>query len=293
MSAYPHRMGVERFTAEFLAWCRTQGVDFRDALTLGRQDFDVVSRDLSALGIPTHLDQSRTAEPFFAELGATTTASIDASPFEGATITHDLARPLPAELVGRFTVVFDGGTLEHIFDFPRALENALSAVTPGGHFITVGPTNNDAGHGMYQFSPELWFRALGQSSGFRVRRVLLREMRGLCTQWWDVRDPADVGSRPMFTSAHPAQLYVLAERVDASSVAVEVAQSDYAAAWATGSAPVFANGRSQIADLLRGPFVGRWLGRAGLRPRPAWFNRPRYRSLRRHFTPAGRHLLGA
>lgn len=46
---------------------------------------------------------------------------------EGATdFTIDLAQPLPPELAGRFDLVFNHTTLEHVFEFSRAFENICS-----------------------------------------------------------------------------------------------------------------------------------------------------------------------
>lgn len=289
-SAYPRPMGVERHATEFLQWCLADGVDFTTPLTLGRQDFNVIAPDLARLGLPSSLADAVHAEPLLTELGATSTASLDASDFEGATIVHDLSAPLPSPMHATFSVVLDIGTLEHVFEFPAALRHALSAVTIGGHFVTIGPVNNDAGHGMYQFSPEMWFRALGPENGFRVRRVLLREMKGRGSTWWDVRDPALVGTRPMFTTAHPAQLYVLAERISGGAADGSVMQSDYAAAWELDSPPIFDLGCPRLIDRVRTQ-SNRVLRRIGRRGRPRWFDRPGYRQLPEHFTDAGRTLL--
>ncbi|MCA1572803.1 MAG: hypothetical protein LC798_21415 [Chloroflexi bacterium] len=43
-------------------------------------------------------------------------------------------------------MVLDGGTLEHVFDYPTALRGALDAVRLGGHFIAVTPANGWCGH---------------------------------------------------------------------------------------------------------------------------------------------------
>jgi 2-polyprenyl-3-methyl-5-hydroxy-6-metoxy-1,4-benzoquinol methylase len=53
--------------------------------------------------------------------------------------------------------VFDGGTLEHIFDYPTAIKNCMKMVKPGGHLLLTTPANNWFGHGFYQFSPELFY----------------------------------------------------------------------------------------------------------------------------------------
>src|SRR5574341_140267 len=55
-------------------------------------------------------------EAFLRLLGAETVQAMDVSDHEGAQIIHDLNRPIPPSLRGRFDMVLDGGTLEHVFD---------------------------------------------------------------------------------------------------------------------------------------------------------------------------------
>ena len=49
-------------------------------------------------------------------LGSERLESLDITDFEGATVIHDLNKPVSEELKARFDVVFDGGTLEHVPD---------------------------------------------------------------------------------------------------------------------------------------------------------------------------------
>jgi 2-polyprenyl-3-methyl-5-hydroxy-6-metoxy-1,4-benzoquinol methylase len=89
-----------------------------------------------------------------------------------ASIIHDLNKPVPKELEERFDVVLDGG-LEHVFDFPQAIENAMRMTKIGGHLILETPANNLCGNGFYQFSPELFFRVLDSGNGFELERLYL------------------------------------------------------------------------------------------------------------------------
>src|SRR5207247_851813 len=140
-------------------WLACNGLKFDKCLTLGRQNFYTNARELHMLlhvfGIePARIDQFPNplpayAEPFFQLLGATCVESMDASSFEGATYVHDLNQPIPAELAGRYDLVYDGGTLEHTFNFAQSLRNAMDLVKPGGSLILFSPCNNMAGHGFY------------------------------------------------------------------------------------------------------------------------------------------------
>ena len=66
------------------------------------------------LRIPTY------QEPLLKLLGVVDLTVIDYSSFEGANYIHDLNYPVSANLSGRFDLVIDGGTLEHIFNLPMA-----------------------------------------------------------------------------------------------------------------------------------------------------------------------------
>ena len=72
------------------------------------------------------------SETFFRKLGFSEVDSLDFSGFEGASIVQDLAGDLPENLVGRFDVIYDGGTCEHVFDLPTAYRNIDKMLKPGG-----------------------------------------------------------------------------------------------------------------------------------------------------------------
>jgi hypothetical protein len=73
------------------------------------------------------------SDPFFKLLGASQVGPIDVSAYQGASIIHDLNEPIPGALHERFDVVFDCGTLEHIFNVPVALKSYMDMVRVGGH----------------------------------------------------------------------------------------------------------------------------------------------------------------
>jgi len=90
----------------------------------------------------------------------------------------------------RFTLVLDGGTLEHVFDYPAALRQCLELVALSGHFITIAPAQNQMGHGFYQISPELFFRVLSGENGFTLRKMVLFDTSRIDAPFFEVRDPA-------------------------------------------------------------------------------------------------------
>jgi hypothetical protein len=210
-------VGIAESEAEFLRAARSElHVDFSRTLTLGRQELRAEGR-------------SGWADPFFVALDATEVRSLDASSYEGATDIHDLNDPIPRELEEQFTAVVDAGTTEHVFNLPEALRSAMRMVAPQGHLIVMTPCNESAGHGFYQLSPELYWRALSAENGFEVRRFRLREHRG---KWFDVADPAAVGRRSEFGSSRSTYLFVVARRVAVVPIFNSwPQQSDYETEW--------------------------------------------------------------
>jgi hypothetical protein len=106
------------------------------------------------------------AECFLGYLGARTVAAMDFSDYEGSTIVHDRNEPVPASLHDRFDVIFDRGTLEHVFNFSVAIRNVQAVLRAGRLLLRVNAANNQLGHGLYQFSPELFWRAFAPETGF-------------------------------------------------------------------------------------------------------------------------------
>jgi SAM-dependent methyltransferase len=228
----------------FLIDARRRGADFGEVLTLGRQDLNVypakMVKVLETHGFPTTGFKGDPkvlyAEPCFLSLGAKKVSSMDFSDFEGATYVHDLNKPIGVELKERFDLVYDGGTLEHVFNFPLGLQNCMEMVKPGGHLFIHAGTNGYCGHGFYQFSPELFYRALSPENGFEVLRMVLFRV-GPYGPWYEVRDPNDVQTRVELVSLWPMQLLIRAKRTRVVPIFTNPPQqSDYTPRWQSSKA---------------------------------------------------------
>src|SRR5258706_10976295 len=135
-------MGITGNCAKFLLYSRQRGARFTTTLMLGRQQLFIKDPDREELRSKFDLQAKNLpsrgfAEPFFTILGANVIDSMDYSDFERASIIHDLNRPVPASMKGTYSVVFDGGTLEHVFNFPVAVKNCMDMLSVGGHFISI------------------------------------------------------------------------------------------------------------------------------------------------------------
>lgn len=236
-------MGFDSATIQVLLTAREAGVSFSRVLTIGRQWLYVTQEEMCAV-LARHriflsvkqakeifTEQKGYCEPLLKLLGADQIDAIDASSYEGASILHDMNQPLPNAYRGEFSVVIDGGSLEHVFDFPRALKNCMEAVATGGHFVGITPANNLMGHGFYQFSPELFFRVFTSANGFQIVNVMLYEYpwKGV---WYEVADPEQVRRRVELTNRRPAYLIVWAKKTASVPIFEQLPQqSDYLAIW--------------------------------------------------------------
>ncbi len=113
-------------------------------------DFDVRSRALPG----EDLIDGRT---LFMLLGADSVRVLDLSGYEGADIIWDLNSPVPDDLYNQFDLVFDAGTLEHVFDLPTALSSLVKMVSLGGTLILFNPSSGMVDHGFYSISPTLYY----------------------------------------------------------------------------------------------------------------------------------------
>jgi SAM-dependent methyltransferase len=264
-SATLRRMGVARADISFLLASRALGASYEHTLMVGRQSLVATPAEVvdayREVGQPLGLSAAEQlvntgdgySEPLFRHLGAREIDSLDNSSYERATIVHDLNEPLPEHLHGRYSVVFDGGSLEHVFNLPQALKNCMQAVAPGGHLITVTPANSFVGHGFYQFSPELHYRALTPANGFEMVTLLIRSGHKW-SHWQHVVDPESVRSRVTMETPWPTFLYVMAKRIcDVEPFAVWPQQSDYQHVWDGGTYEMSQRTRGRIVAKLPGP----------------------------------------
>lgn len=239
-------MGLCSASVKFVCAAKSLGVDFTDTLMIGRQNLFPTAVALKRVFSILEIDQdagdfllkNSFGEPFFSLLGAKAVTSLDYSSYQDATIIHDMNLPVPNELRGRYSVVYDGGTLEHIFNGPQAFKNCMEMVQVGGHFLQVNTANNLMGHGFWQCGPELIFRAFSEANGYRVEAVLLHEVvpsKGwVCRNsfWYSVSDPDAVRQRVELCNSFPTYICTIAKKIaDVEIFRQPPQQSDYVTVW--------------------------------------------------------------
>ena len=121
-------MGLDVNAAALLLKMRDDGRRLGRVLTLGHQHLHLDPATLPARFRADSGRRRRTgsgvrATACWERSGATSVEALDASPYEGAARLHDLNEPVPAAWHEQFDLVFDGGTLEHVFNLPTALKN--------------------------------------------------------------------------------------------------------------------------------------------------------------------------
>ena len=235
-------MGIDVSVFNFLLRYRGRGLG--RTLCLGRQAFNLPP-DSNVRGIANELlksiDETLSihdvegdngySEKFFNFLGSSAVLSMDMSDFEGAKIIHDLNKPIPNFMENFCDTIFDGGTLEHIYNFPMASMNIRRMLRVGGLFLSVNAANNQLGHGLYQFSPELLWRAFGPEVGFDIEVMELVPITGAAPKPIPVSAP-DGRRLEIGPTQNPTYVMCAARKMANYDIAdITIYQGDYAAAW--------------------------------------------------------------
>ncbi len=181
------------------------------------------------------------SEAMFRGLGFGEIETLDFSDFENASLTWDLNQPVPEDWHGQFGFIYDGGTLEHVFDVAQSFRNVGDMLAPGGRFVSLTPFNGYPGHGFYQFSPELVWTYWKNGQGYEVHACRALEIDGTYQQ--EMPEPRAEGTRvqPKIGAAWrgrmPATrvaLWYEVEKTETSTGTGAALQSDYQARWAVG-----------------------------------------------------------
>jgi hypothetical protein len=240
-------MGINKRALYGMLYAVENGVDFTHSLTIGRltcylkpQQINIIlgkydshfneNKQYFQIMPPPDDNSQMFSEGLFQYLGAKTVDSIDYSDYEGATILHDMNTAIPNEQKNKYTCVWDGGALEHIFNFPQAVKNCMDMVKINGHLVLDTVANNFFGHGFYQFSPELFFSLLSRQNGFDDTRILINDDKNC---WYRIISPNVLKQRIELCCAKkkPCSLIVISKKIGTVPLQLSVFQSDYVLMW--------------------------------------------------------------
>ncbi|MEM8774917.1 MAG: methyltransferase domain-containing protein [Pseudomonadota bacterium] len=240
-------MGVDYVLFERLLELSRRYTPSGRVLMLGRQAFRVKQRErmlcnmaLRKYGYSERVRDLRQedgySETLFEKLGFGSVESMDFSSYEGAEILHDLNKLPPKKLQGKFDLILDLGTIEHVFNVPVALESVYRMLQPEGRFVSANGMNGWYTHGMYQFSPELVWTFWRRACNCEV--IDCRALPKDAILDFDpipLSDPAETGRRlPLKNKIGPGRTYLYYEiqKSKDSRLPDFALQSDYEASWA-------------------------------------------------------------
>ena len=281
-------MGIHSFSLSLLVELKSAVPDLGGTvLQLGRQDVHLTgekaSRVFRALGVRPAIDFSPLTRiriddgALFRSLGFTRVESADFSDYEHPSWTHDFNLPVPPQKNGQYDAVFDGGTLEHIFNLPEALRNVTRLLKAGGVAIHLSPCNNWFEHGFYSFNPAFFWEYY-QANGFQILQSCLVEFRILTNRCRvTAYDPATAPH--VLPGRGPLMIWFVARKPPLEAPPVLPQQNMFREKWlAAGADPVlapqsgfFAHLRGRIRQDARWTALllpmARWLGLAKGKPR--------------------------
>ena len=230
-------MGISKITAYLFNDAIKDNIFFGSILQLGKQDvyldrniYNKIFNQVNNKAIEIK------AEEFFLNLGFCEVSSLDASGFEGADYIHDLNQKIPASLEEKFDCIFDGGTLEHVFNFPQALQNIDRMLKIGGHVIHNLPSNNHLDHGFYMFSPcALWDYYV--ANGYEIVKFYLYEYSINPSRLWATvyeYRPGEIDHLSIGGwKKHPISIWFVAKKSHANVTYIIPQQGYYQKIWKT------------------------------------------------------------
>lgn len=137
--------------------------------------------------------------------------SIDNSNYEEASIIHNLN--IPFESPKKYQYIYDGGTIEHIFNIPQVIENIINMLDINGLFVSVTCNNNFSGHGIYQFSPEFFLSSLNEKYGMKIEGIYLGKVHTPFEEWIDVNDYKEGRNCTKFNDTEPVYILTIARKI--------------------------------------------------------------------------------
>jgi hypothetical protein len=137
--------------------------------------------------------------------------SIDNSKYEDASIIYNLN--LPYNSTKKYQYIYDGGTIEHIFNIPQVIENVINMLDIDGLFVSVTCNNNFSGHGMYQFSPEFFLSSLNKKYGMEIEAIYIGKVHTGFDEWINVNDYKGGRNCSKFDSNDPVYILTIARKI--------------------------------------------------------------------------------
>lgn len=108
----------------------------------------------------------------FRMLGFRGVASLDAFDADSPTILHDMNKPIPPQYKGKYDVVFDVGSMEHVFDVKQFVQNCVEMVKEDGVLLIYDALVGWHNECFYNFQTPFFFDVF-KANGFEEISVFL------------------------------------------------------------------------------------------------------------------------
>lgn len=183
-------MGIDSTSFEAIIRSMDYLTSRDNALTLGRQGIHIPLRQMKYMlnkykyADNFYEDYDEYCEKLFKKFGFLNVDSLDYSSYENANIIHDMNKSI--EVDRKYDYIYDGGTIEHIFNMPQVLENVINLLNVGGIFCSVTCNNNFSGHGIYQFSPEFFLSTFTPKYGMEIKEIYIARINSEYVEWINV-----------------------------------------------------------------------------------------------------------
>ena len=214
--------------------------DLSKTLTLGRQFRAFTQKEFSKY-LPQYQNilpeklkadfESPYAEGVFEDMYGAKLLSLDGFAHENPDIVWDLNKQVPEEMKEQYSCIIDGGTMEHVFNVPQLIKNCFSMLKEGGLYISMVPTNNFNGHGLYQFSPDFFYSVFSKANGMEIKDVFIVKFSAKNKVWKINNSPAASGERVQFDVNTQTEIYVIAKKIGKTPEEITAQQTDYEEGW--------------------------------------------------------------
>ena len=126
-------------------------------------------------------NQIITSKEIFESFGFKNYDDIDFSTDDGCNIIHDMNIPIPEQYHNKYDLVFECGTLEHIFDVKTVFENIIKMTKVDGYVCHISPFDW-LNHGFYNFSLTIFYDVY-RVNGFDNMKFYIIKMRNDFVKW--------------------------------------------------------------------------------------------------------------
>ena len=207
-------------------------------LQIGNQDIIFSNKKLLKLtkkyriNIKTkEINNKISSEFFFKLFNFSNVQSIDKNKYENASIIKDLNYKISKIFYNKFDAIYDGGSLEHVFNPSEALFNITRMLKKNGYVMHLTPCNNYIDHGFYSISPTLYKDFYEQNNFKIIEFFLVKQNFDLSKNYkWSVYEyDEDIMSfyNKWGWKNHRVMVWIVAQKITSSSKVRIPVQSKY------------------------------------------------------------------